>query len=175
MSLVLSPQCCLCYMSHGRQQKKKSILQHFAKSPPSTLYSPQHNCQPLFVSEYFLSEDKKKAQWLVLNCKHSWQLTWGYFSVFLFFGSTFVSPCTGRVTKDAGVAKRGKQSICQQGSLLDTLQERGTTPIRQAKWGMINENLDPELQPPPSPPFLKTVPDVGTITDCTQMQMHEDP
>lgn len=175
MSLALSPQCCLCYMSHGRQQKKKSILQHFAKSPPSTLYTPQHNCQPLFVSEYFLSEDKKKSTVACVKLQTQLTVDLRLFLCFCFLAPHVCFSVYREVTKDAGVAKRGKQSICQQGSLLDTLQERGTTPIRQAKWGMINENLDPELQPPPSPPFLKTVPDVGTITDCTQMQMHEDP
>lgn len=48
LSLVLSPQCCLCCTSHERKQKeKKSILQQFIKSTPSTLSTPQHNCQLL--------------------------------------------------------------------------------------------------------------------------------
>lgn len=40
LSLLQSPQCCLYSASHERkreQKKKKSILQHFIKSPPSTL------------------------------------------------------------------------------------------------------------------------------------------
>ena len=60
----------------------------------------------------------------------------------------------GEVVRGAGVAAGVKQSICEKGSLLDTLQERGTTPPVQAKWGAINENnLDIEQQPTPQPHF----------------------
>lgn len=122
-------------------------------------YPPQHNCQPLFVSNYLVSKDKEHSR-LFSVLQH-----YGFNAVdlrgeFGFFGSTWLFLSVQRGYERCRCAQRGKQSICQQGRLLDTLQERDARPTRQAKWGMINDNnLDPE-------PSKNSVPDVDITTHC---------